>query len=470
MAIDKLNMAELSSGINSLETWKELHEEMLTKIEFVKESLQENEGEAIEKTLSTLESFEGAIKERSRELKKKHNEVKKYKTKLDNTGVKPTNSGAYIFIENGENLRLKISNLVNDAIDKKTVSVNKANKSFIAFGLEVDERDALEDYIDSRNQVLLNMETYLEGKYSQIETTLNSALSEARKLEAMDDADFNFSLAHYNVVKKIIEIKINIEKAVVNVDDGYAKFEDGIDSIEEYNELLTLAQTDNRARVILNGHLISNSEAFENLQKIISAFENSEEWDGLTELDKAEWIFTLIAGAWYYNGGQGNEILWRQTINNDYYNIPDSIWNKYSIETVGLYHWIRDNANEEIHGAKLIDWAHYSATMATYIGQSSIIANLGGNFVFGGSTNELSGWLGDYKSDGDACGARDITSDYMALKTVQIYSEGDVSVEQAIREAYDSLNGQQIENWEEFEDKVIDEGMYTQAQWNEVTS
>lgn len=230
MAIDKLNMKELKDGIDSLELWHNVHEEILEKLGTVKDKIEENEGMSIEKTLETIENFEASIEERSHEIKKKHKEVVKYKDKLEETGVTSVTSGAHIFIENGNKLRKKIKNLLDDAMDNKSIRVDKANKTAIGWGIEKEEKEELADYIDQRNLVLTNMETYLEGKYGEIQTLLNSALSEAKKLEAMDDADYYFSMEHYNLVKKMIEIKVNITKAVAKTVVGFVKgmFSDGL--------------------------------------------------------------------------------------------------------------------------------------------------------------------------------------------------------------------------------------------------
>ncbi len=230
MAINKLNMEELKDGIDSLELWHDIHEEILEKLGTVKEKIEENEGSSIDQALEAIENFEDSIQERSHEIKKKHKEVTKYKNNLKDTGVKSVTSGAYIFIENGHELRKKVKNLLEDVVDNKTIRVDRANKTAIGWTLEKEEKEELSEYIDARNAVLSSMETYLERKYSEIEILLNSALSEAKKLEAMDDADFNFSMEHYNVIKKMVEIKVNITKAVVHGVIGFVKsmFEDGI--------------------------------------------------------------------------------------------------------------------------------------------------------------------------------------------------------------------------------------------------
>lgn len=230
MAIEKLNMKDLNDGINSLKLWHDVHEEMLDKLELVKDKLEGNEGASIEKFLDTIEDFEDSIKKRSREIKKKHKEVLKYKNKLEDTGVKPTNSGAHIFISNGDALRRKVKNLLDDVVDNKRIRVDEANKSAISWWIEKEDKEDLEYYIDQRNLVLRNMESYLENKYSEIEVLINSAFNEAKKLENMEDADFNFSVVHYNVAKKMMEIKVKIVKATANIAVGFVKsmFEDGL--------------------------------------------------------------------------------------------------------------------------------------------------------------------------------------------------------------------------------------------------
>ncbi len=230
MAIEKLNMKDLNDGINSLKLWHDIHEEMLDKLELVKDKLEGNEGASIEKVLDTIEDFEDSIKKRSREIKKKHKEVLKYKNKLEDTGVKPTNSGAHIFISKGDALRRKVKNLLDDVVDNKRIRVDEANKSAISWWIEKEDKEDLEYYIDQRNFVLRNMESYLENKYVEIEVLINSAFNEAKKLENMEDADFNFSVAHYNVAKKMMEIKVKIVKATANIAVRIVKsiFEDGL--------------------------------------------------------------------------------------------------------------------------------------------------------------------------------------------------------------------------------------------------
>ncbi len=215
MSIDKLNMQDLSDGINSLKLWYDAHEKMLDKLELVKDKLEENEGSSIQRALDAIEDFENSIRKRSHEIKKKHKEVLKYKNKLKDTGVKPTNSEAYIFISNGDELKRKIKSLLDDAVDNKRISVDEANKSAISWWIEKEDKEDLEYYIDQRNSTLRNMESYLENKYSEIEDLMQSAFDEVKKLEKMEDIDLNFSLSHYNITKKMMEIKINISKVKV---------------------------------------------------------------------------------------------------------------------------------------------------------------------------------------------------------------------------------------------------------------
>ncbi len=144
MAIEKLNMIDLCNGINSLKIWHDVHEEMLDKLELVKERLEENEGDSIEKALDTIEDFEDSIKKRSHEIKKKYKEVLKYKNKLKDTGIKPINSGAHIFISNGDALRRKVKNLLDDVVDNKRIRVDEANKSAISWWIEKEEKEDLE--------------------------------------------------------------------------------------------------------------------------------------------------------------------------------------------------------------------------------------------------------------------------------------------------------------------------------------
>ncbi len=71
------------------------------------------------------------------------------------------------------------------------------------------------------------MESYLENKYSETEVLIQSAFNEAKKLEKMEDADYNFSLAHYNVTKKMMEIELNISK--VSVKKKIENFNNSVD-------------------------------------------------------------------------------------------------------------------------------------------------------------------------------------------------------------------------------------------------
>ncbi len=283
----------------------------------------------------------------------------------------------------------------------------------------------------------------------------------------MEEFDFSEFLSIGLIDSAITKDNISkYDKANLEHMDPYAKFKDGINSIEEYNELLGLydgGKGPEEVIEIFENHLIKNEEALENLNVIINSLSQTEEWENLTDMQKADWIITLIAGSWYYNGGEG-EIVWKRTINNKYYYLPSSVWEDCSIEIVELYHWARDNANEEKHGEQLIDWPHYCATMASYIDEPTFLAGNIEKIFFGGEIYEGSGWLGDYKTDGDNSSPRDITSDYMALKTVQIYQTNEVTPLEALQQAYDSLN-QKINDWDEFKVRVIEENIYTEEEF-----
>ncbi len=224
MSINKLNMEGLKLGINSLKKWHEIHEEILDKLGLVKEKLEYNEGTSIEQTLDTIENFEDSIKERSREIQKKYKEVQRYKEKLDLTGVMPLTPSAHIFIENIDYFKKKIKNLQDDTKDNKKTNIYKIDKYLISWSLEKEEKEDLELYIDQKNILLNEIQSYFEDNYISIENKINSTLVETKKLKKMENTDDDFSISVYNVVKKMIEINIESIKITVKAVTKLAEF------------------------------------------------------------------------------------------------------------------------------------------------------------------------------------------------------------------------------------------------------
>ncbi len=215
MSIKKLNIESLNTGIISLNHWKGIYEQILDSIESSKEILEKNESSSIEGTLDVLEDLRKSMERRSEEVEKKHKEVKKYKERLTSTKVTPIVESSSIFIDNADVLKRKLKQIKEDINDNKVISLNKANKMAISWGIEDKEKDELKSYIDERNNFLENISSSIEDRYKEMSQEISNAIVEVKKLEALEELDVNFSLAHYEKVKRMIKLTVDITKGFV---------------------------------------------------------------------------------------------------------------------------------------------------------------------------------------------------------------------------------------------------------------
>ncbi len=204
MAIQKLNMEELDDGIKTLETWEEAFELALEQIEVVKELIEDQEGDSVEQVIELIEEFEENVEEQAQEISEKLEDITTYRDNLEDQDVTPINRGVDFYIEDMDEFKIKLKNLIGDVQNEQHLHVDKANKSAVATFLEKEEKEELKDYIDLRNQELEKTKEYTETKFKEMEKELEEALELVEKLEAFEEEDHDFSSIKYKVVRKMV--------------------------------------------------------------------------------------------------------------------------------------------------------------------------------------------------------------------------------------------------------------------------